>query len=177
MDKDRWSNVTVCLYPHSIVPRSVMSPIEAEALRAFWKPRGNAQSKHFDIVLEQSSDGILTGRLVCTKCGTAIIRGITIGEPPSHQTLLMSSILIIEDDAAIRHLLRSCLEQAGYEMREAERAKTGYGNVHKSPIHLVITDIFMPDCDGLDVIRRLRRLHPNLKILAISGEDPGPWII
>ena len=38
-----------------------------------------------------------------------------------------------------------------------------------SPIHLVITDIFMPDWDGLDVIRRLRHLHPNLKILAISG--------
>jgi hypothetical protein len=50
-----------------------MSPSEAEALRASWQHRGNSPCRHFAIVLEQSSDGILTGQLVCTKCGTEII--------------------------------------------------------------------------------------------------------
>ena len=77
--------------------------------------------------------------------------------------------LIIEDDAAVRQLLRLCLEEAGYDVKEATTGRDGTREFRKTPIDLVITDIFMPDCDGLDVIRRLRRLHPSLKILAISG--------
>ena len=81
----------------------------------------------------------------------------------------MHSILIIEDDAAVRQLLRLCLEEAGYDVKEATTGRDGTREFRKGPIDLVITDIFMPNCDGLDVIRRLRRLHPSLKILAISG--------
>jgi len=81
----------------------------------------------------------------------------------------MHSILIIEDDAVVRQLLRLCLEEAGYDVKEATTGRDGTREFRKAPIDLVITDIFMPDCDGLDVIRRLRRLHPSLKILAISG--------
>lgn len=80
-----------------------------------------------------------------------------------------ASILIIEDDAPLRQLLRLCLEEAGYDVKEAITGRDGTREFRKAPIDLVITDIFMPDCDGLDVIRRLRRLHPRLKILAISG--------
>jgi len=81
----------------------------------------------------------------------------------------MVSIVVIEDDAAIRDVLRIGLESAGYHVREAKNGRDGTREFRKAPTDLVITDIYMPDCDGLDVIRRLRRVHPKLKILAISG--------
>jgi DNA-binding response OmpR family regulator len=81
----------------------------------------------------------------------------------------MVSIVIIEDDAAVREVLRVGLESAGYNVREAKNGRDGTREFRKAPTDLVITDIYMPDCDGLDVIRRLRRVHPKLKILAISG--------
>jgi two-component system nitrogen regulation response regulator GlnG len=77
--------------------------------------------------------------------------------------------LIIEDDAAIRHLLRTCLEDAGYAVKEAENGRDGAKEFRNTHIDLVITDIFMPDCDGLEIIPRLRKLRPNVKILVISG--------
>ncbi len=81
----------------------------------------------------------------------------------------MPSILLIEDDTAVRELLRTCLEGAGYFVQESDTGREGMRKFRKAPCDLVITDIFMPDCDGLDVIRRLRGHHPTVKILAISG--------
>lgn len=81
----------------------------------------------------------------------------------------MPSILVIEDDEAIRELLRLGLEEAGYTVREAKHGRDGTREFRKAPIDLVITDLYMPFCDGLDVIRRLRRVHRNLPILAMSG--------
>jgi CheY-like chemotaxis protein len=80
-----------------------------------------------------------------------------------------SSILIIEDDEPVRRVLRLGLEQAGYAVREAQNGRQGVNAFRKSPTDLVITDIYMPDRDGLDVIESLLRTRPSLKILAISG--------
>ena len=81
----------------------------------------------------------------------------------------MASILVIEDDDGIRALLRLWLEEAGHTVWETMNGRDGTREFRKAPIDLVITDIYMPLCDGLDVIRRLRRLHAKLPILAISG--------
>jgi DNA-binding response OmpR family regulator len=79
------------------------------------------------------------------------------------------SILIIEDDEALRRVLRLGLEQAGYVVREAQNGRQGVNSFRKAPTDLVITDIYMPDRDGLDVIESLLRTRPTLKIIAISG--------
>ena len=79
------------------------------------------------------------------------------------------SVLIIEDDAAIRQLLRFSLEEAGYMVREAPNGRKGLHAFRQAPPDLVITDIFMPDRDGLEVIESLQRTDPTPKILAISG--------
>ena len=81
----------------------------------------------------------------------------------------MASILVIEDDEGVRGLLRLWLEEAGHTVWETTNGRDGTREFRKRPIDLVITDIYMPHCDGLDVIRRLRRLHLELPILAISG--------
>ena len=81
----------------------------------------------------------------------------------------MASVLIIENDDAVRELLRTALATAGYSVREAANGRLGINAFRKMPADLVITDIYMPDKDGLEVIEALRRTHPTVKVLAISG--------
>src|SRR5574338_1252064 len=79
------------------------------------------------------------------------------------------SILIIDDDASIRQVVRLSLEEAGYVVREAPNGRKGLHAFRQARPDLVITDIFMPDRDGLEVIESLQRASPAPKILAVSG--------
>ena len=81
----------------------------------------------------------------------------------------MASVLIVDDEGAIRLLIRSTLERAGYHVHEAADGKAGLTYYRQSPADLVIMDILMPDQDGLESILTLRREFPNAKILAITG--------
>ena len=81
----------------------------------------------------------------------------------------MASILLIDNDAAVREVLRIALMTAGYSISEAANGRQGINSFRKAPTDIVITDIYMPDRDGLEVIEALRRTRPTVKILAISG--------
>ena len=81
----------------------------------------------------------------------------------------MASILVIDDNAALREVLRIGLETAGHNVREMRNGREGVRAFRKEPCDLVITDIFMPDRDGLELIEALRRTHPQVKIIAMSG--------
>ena len=81
----------------------------------------------------------------------------------------MASILIIDDNAALREVLRVGLETAGHRVREMRNGRDGILAFRKEPYDLVITDIYMPERDGLELIEALRRTHPQVKILAMSG--------
>lgn len=81
----------------------------------------------------------------------------------------MPSIFLIENDDAVREVIRVALMAAGYSIQEATNGRQGINSFRKAPTDLVITDIYMPDRDGLEVIEALRRTHPAVKILAISG--------
>lgn len=81
----------------------------------------------------------------------------------------MASILIIDDNAALREVLRVGLETAGHTVREMRNGRDGIRAFRKEPSDLVITDIYMPERDGLELIEALRRTHPQVKILAMSG--------
>jgi CheY-like chemotaxis protein len=82
----------------------------------------------------------------------------------------MSSILVIEDDADLRLLLQQTLAAAGYEVRTAADGKEAGRLCQAHPYDLVITDIYMPNKDGLEVIMELRACSPHIKIIAISGQ-------
>jgi CheY-like chemotaxis protein len=88
---------------------------------------------------------------------------------PANASPSTRSILIIEDEESVRALLRFALTQVGYVIREAGNGRQGITAFRQAPTDLVITDIFMPDRDGLEVIETLRRMRPHVKILAISG--------
>jgi CheY-like chemotaxis protein len=78
-------------------------------------------------------------------------------------------ILVVDDNDQIREMLRLLLEQAGYEVLEATNGKFALGLLKKEQADLVITDIIMPEMEGIDLIRAIRSLYPRAKIIAISG--------
>ena len=83
----------------------------------------------------------------------------------------MARILIIEDDHGFRKMLREMLEIAGYTVEEAPDGKIGMELYQKeeNPADLIITDIFMPVKEGIEIIMELRHDDPDVKIIAISG--------
>ena len=81
----------------------------------------------------------------------------------------MATILIIDDDDLIRVLLRSALEEAGYEVTEAANGRQGLELYRHRPTDLVITDIIMPEINGLDMLLELTRQFLHAKVIAISG--------
>jgi YesN/AraC family two-component response regulator len=81
----------------------------------------------------------------------------------------MQKILIIDDEPHILMMLKKMMEKAGYEAELASNGKEGMELFQKSPSDLVITDIIMPEKEGLETIREMKRLHPKLKIIAMSG--------
>ncbi|WP_173048131.1 response regulator [Nitrospira sp. KM1] len=79
------------------------------------------------------------------------------------------SILIVDDEDQVRRLIRSTFEEAGYRVTEASNGKDALTQYRMAPTDLVITDILMPDQDGLECITTLRRESPHVKIIAITG--------
>jgi CheY-like chemotaxis protein len=85
----------------------------------------------------------------------------------------VARILVVDDDNAVRLLLRSMLERRGHSVVEAENGAEGLQYYRAAPADLVITDIQMPVMDGLQMIKALRDDFPTAKIIAISGEKGG----
>ncbi|HLN20424.1 MAG TPA: response regulator [Bacteroidales bacterium] len=81
----------------------------------------------------------------------------------------MSKILVFDDEPAILLMIKKLLEKAGYEVEVALNGKEGMALFEKNKPDLLITDIIMPEKEGLETIFELRRQHPSLKIIAISG--------
>jgi CheY-like chemotaxis protein len=81
----------------------------------------------------------------------------------------VAEILIIDDEASIRRLLVRVLRKAGHTVHEARNGEEGLEVFHQVHPELVITDIVMPDMEGIEVIRKLRQDAPTVPILAISG--------
>lgn len=81
----------------------------------------------------------------------------------------MARLVLIDDDAHFRLMLAETLRAAGHEVREAENGAKGLAEIAADPPDLVITDIIMPEVEGIETIFSLRRSHPRLKVIAISG--------
>jgi CheY-like chemotaxis protein len=79
------------------------------------------------------------------------------------------SILVIDDEERIRRALRILLERAGYKVREARGGQDAIRLWREEAGDLVITDIHMPDKDGIETILELRALSPRVPIIAVSG--------
>jgi CheY-like chemotaxis protein len=81
----------------------------------------------------------------------------------------MVHILVIEDDDSVRGALSQTLERLGYAVASASNGREGLQRALEHTPDLVITDLIMPDTEGLETIIELRRRSPQVKIIAISG--------
>jgi DNA-binding response OmpR family regulator len=81
--------------------------------------------------------------------------------------------LVIEDNDAVRRMVRRVLVDEGYEVQEAADGRAGLNVYREEPSDLVITDIVMPDTEGLETIRELCRHDPSVKIIAMSSAGGG----
>jgi sigma-B regulation protein RsbU (phosphoserine phosphatase) len=83
----------------------------------------------------------------------------------------VASILLIEDDEPVRASTAALLRLAGYSVETAEDGKTGLTIYQANRHDLVITDILMPDMDGLELIGRLNKMDSGPRVIAISGDS------
>lgn len=78
-------------------------------------------------------------------------------------------ILVIDDELQIRLMLRQAIEKAGFEVAEAPDGKEGIESFKRNGADLIITDIIMPEKEGIETIMAFKRIDPSVKIIAISG--------
>ena len=89
----------------------------------------------------------------------------------------MPRILIIDDERQIRELLRDILEDAGYDVAEAADGQEAIKIQRGEPADLIITDLIMPEKEGIETIRELKQSYPDVRIIAMSGGGVvGPLI-
>lgn len=81
----------------------------------------------------------------------------------------MARILVIDDDLLVRTTIRMVLESYGHQVAEAENGKVGISTDADYNARLIITDIIMPEKEGIETIQHFRRVRPSVKIIAISG--------
>ncbi len=84
-------------------------------------------------------------------------------------------ILLIDDDRDLRTMLSRALTRFGYAVVEAENGREALVRLESATFHVVVTDIIMPDMEGIELILKLHRSHPALPIIAMSaGGRIGP---
>lgn len=81
----------------------------------------------------------------------------------------MSRILVIDDDKYVRTSIRAVLQAAGHVVEDVGDAFTGQVKQRDNPFDVAIVDLIMPEKEGLETIRELKRDYPKLAIIAISG--------
>jgi YesN/AraC family two-component response regulator len=81
----------------------------------------------------------------------------------------MTRVLIIDDEAPIRSMLKLMLERDGYEVAEAPDGMEAIRIYRQNPADLIITDLIMPNQDGIGMIIALKKEFPDVKIIAMSG--------
>jgi two-component system nitrogen regulation response regulator GlnG len=84
---------------------------------------------------------------------------------------MMPTVLIADDDRSIRTVLTQALGRSGYQVRTTGNAATLWRWVEDGEGDLVITDVVMPDENGLDLIPRIRRLRPDLRVVVMSAQS------
>jgi CheY-like chemotaxis protein len=83
-----------------------------------------------------------------------------------------ATVLLVEDDEAVRDAVSLMLERAGYTVTAAENGLVAAGLLEDWQPNVVITDIFMPDGDGIETLNLVKRRWPATPVIAISGGSP-----
>lgn len=84
----------------------------------------------------------------------------------------MARILIADDEPDVRALLERALTIAGHEVRAVVDGNEALACLREAPVDVAVVDLYMPGKDGIETIMDIRRRHPDIKIIAITGSEP-----
>lgn len=81
----------------------------------------------------------------------------------------MTKILLAEDDHSLRRFLSKVLTTAGYEVTSFDNGRSAFERLREEPFTLLLTDLVMPEMDGIELARRATEIDPALKVMFITG--------
>lgn len=81
----------------------------------------------------------------------------------------MKKILLAEDDNDMRRFLAKALDRAGYDVVDFDNGYSAYERLQKEPFSLLVTDIMMPEMDGMELAQKATQIDPDIKIMFITG--------
>jgi two-component system cell cycle sensor histidine kinase/response regulator CckA len=95
--------------------------------------------------------------------------------PPVPSARGSETVLLVEDEDSVRELVQELLQAVGYQVLSAARPADALrlADDYAGPLHLLVTDVVMPQMSGPDLAHRLRGMRPQLKVLYLSGYSPG----
>jgi DNA-binding NtrC family response regulator len=82
---------------------------------------------------------------------------------------LTMRVLLIDDESMVRKIVRKMLERSGHEVTEAENGRFGLEQLKRGSFDLVITDIIMPEVEGIELVVTVSQQYPSTKTIAMSG--------
>jgi CheY-like chemotaxis protein len=85
-------------------------------------------------------------------------------------------VLVVDDDPGVRDVIRSMLEASGYSVLLAENGKEAMRVLKTEQADLILTDLVMPEQEGIETIKALRREYPGIKVIAMSGAFGGDYL-
>jgi two-component system, cell cycle response regulator CpdR len=94
---------------------------------------------------------------------------ITGGTSETQRESRMPRILLAEDDNDMRRFLVRALQNAGYDVASFDNGLAAYNRLREEPFELLLTDIVMPEMDGIELARRATELDPDIKVMFITG--------
>ena len=97
-------------------------------------------------------------------------------DSPIAAQLNTRSVLVVDDDAKVRALIHAVLEEQGYYVLEAIDGKEACSHVTNHKTDLIITDLIMPEQEGLETIQWIRAASPDMKIIAMSGASEASYL-
>ena len=106
-------------------------------------------------------------------------RKLASARPPDDSATFLNgegrAVLLVEDNAVIRRVIRQMLEDQGYAVIEAEDGRSGLkqAGAHKGELDLVVTDVVMPGLSGPELVLQLKSIHPETEMLYMSGYANG----
>src|ERR1700758_1196048 len=115
--------------------------------------------------------GLLDGRTAgfFTSCLPAIALMESKGPAFRRSRGVMPKILLAEDDIDMRRFLVKALQNAGFDVMSFDNGLSAYQRLREEPFELLLTDIVMPEMDGIELARRAAELDPDIKIMFITG--------
>lgn len=85
-------------------------------------------------------------------------------------------VLVVDDDPGVRDVIRSMLESSGYSVLLAANGKEAMRLLRTERADLILTDLVMPEQEGIETIKTLRREYPEIKVIAMSGAFGGDYL-